>query len=376
MPAHSDLSSSDPIAIREWLQFNHPKQLAMIDTFEKDFSLGKLSSPDRRFITSKTVELLKSLIGATRWKTPAELLTLLRGIGRELQAVTGAREPAVTNVVRRIMAAVREELNQETFGKNHNASLETLLYSDESSATNNAAWPPSYHHPKPDLKQCIMEAIQDTMLDLEDLHKNISDQALNHIHAGEVILVYGHSKTVELFLKAAAVKKRSFQVVVSEGAPHFGGHDMAKALAEAGIDTIIISDAMIFAVMARVNKVLLGAHAVLANGGLITQAGSNVVGLAARQNAVPVVCISGMYKLCPMYPHEGQDTLNDLVSPASVMDYSDLLSSKVELINPVHDYVAPELISLYVTNVGVFQPSYIYRLLAENYHSDDWESFE
>ena len=55
---------------------------------------------------------------------------------------------------------------------------------------------------------------------------------------------------------------------------------MAKALAEAGIDTIIISDAMIFAVMARVNKVLLGAHAVLANGGLITQAGSNVVGLA------------------------------------------------------------------------------------------------
>ena len=133
---------------------------------------------------------------------------------------------------------------------------------------------------------------------------------------------------------------------------------------------------MIFAVMARVNKVLLGAHAVLANGGLIAQSGSNVVALAARQNAVPVVCISGMYKLCPMYPHEGQDTLNDLVSPASVIDYSDFLSSKVELINPVHDYVAPELISLYVTNVGTFQPSYIYRLLAENYHSDDWESFE
>ena len=368
MPSPPDLTSSDPIVVREWLQLNHPKQLALLDTFEKDFSLGKLSTPDRRWITSKTVELLKSLIGATRWKTPAELLTLLRGIGRELHNLAGAREPAVTNVVRRIMAAVREEVNQD-MGKNNSASLETLLYTDETSFAT-TVWPPSYHTPKPDLKQVMMEAIQEAMSDLNDLHKNINDQALNHVHSGEIILVYGHSKTVEFFLKEAALKKRSFQVVVCECAPHFGGHDMAMSLAEAGIDTIIITDAMIFAVMARVNKVLLGAHAVLANGGLITQSGSNVVALAARQNAVPVVCISGMYKLCPMYPHEGQDTLNDLVSPASVMDYSDFLSSKVELINPVHDYVSPELISLYVTNVGTFQPSYIYRLLAENYQEE------
>ena len=49
---------------------------------------------------------------------------------------------------------------------------------------------------------------------------------------------------------------------------------------------------------------------------------------------------------------------------------------EVNFVNPVQDYVAPELVNLYVTNVGGFQPSYIYRLLAENYHSDDWESFE
>ena len=38
---------------------------------------------------------------------------------------------------------------------------------------------------------------------------------------------------------------------------------MAKALAGAGIDTILINDSATFAVMARVNKVLLPAHAVL-----------------------------------------------------------------------------------------------------------------
>lgn len=38
---------------------------------------------------------------------------------------------------------------------------------------------------------------------------------------------------------------------------------MAKSLAKAGIDTILINDSATFAIMARVNKVLLPAHAVL-----------------------------------------------------------------------------------------------------------------
>ena len=154
---------------------------------------------------------------------------------------------------------------------------------------------------------------------------------------------------------------------------------MAKNLAEAGIDTTVIHDAATFAIMARVNKVLLPAHAVLANGGLIAPSGSNMVALAAKRNSVPVVTVAGMVKLCPMYPHEGQDTLNDLISPSSVVDYGlmgDPVLSEVEFVNPVHDYIPPQLIDLFVTNTGGFQPSYIYRLLAEYYHSDDWEAFE
>mmetsp|Transcript_18686 Transcript_18686/g.26855 ORF Transcript_18686/g.26855 Transcript_18686/m.26855 type:complete len:155 (-) Transcript_18686:212-676(-) len=154
---------------------------------------------------------------------------------------------------------------------------------------------------------------------------------------------------------------------------------MAKSLADAGIDAIVINDSATFAVMARINKVLLPAHAVLANGGLIAASGSNLVALAAKHNSVPVMCVTGIFKLCPMFPHEGQDTLQDLVSPASIIDYAEMSHKSVrqiEFINPVHDYIAPESINLYVTNVGTFQPSYIYRLLAENYHSDDWESFE
>ena len=45
------------------------------------------------------------------------------------------------------------------------------------------------------------------------------------------------------------------QVVVAEGAPKYGGHQMARNLAQAGISTTAIADSAIFAMMARVNKV-------------------------------------------------------------------------------------------------------------------------
>lgn len=264
-------------------------------------------------------------------------------------------------------------------GDSHNRQESFASEADLEKSLSSSELPPAYYVNRPELKQTIMEAIQEIETELEDLHININVQATNHIHAGEVILTYGKSKTVEHFLKAAASKKRNFQVIVCESAPHFGGHEMAKALAQAGIDTIVINDSAVFAMMARVNKVLLPAHAVLANGGLVASSGCNMVALAAQNNSVPVVCLSGIFKLCCQFPHEGQDTLNDLVSPCSVMEYAEMedqLISEVELVNPIHDYIKPEHINLYVTNVGSFQPSYIYRLLAEYYHSDDWESFE
>lgn len=50
------------------------------------------------------------------------------------------------------------------------------------------------------------------------------------------------------------------KVVVAEGAPKYGGHLMARKLAQAGINTTAIADSAIFAMMARVNKVTVHGH--------------------------------------------------------------------------------------------------------------------
>lgn len=47
---------------------------------------------------------------------------------------------------------------------------------------------------------------------------NIAAQASEHIHANEIVLTAGKSRTVEQFLKVAA-KSRQLQVIIVEGAP-------------------------------------------------------------------------------------------------------------------------------------------------------------
>ena len=133
-PSNEDSQSTHPMAdpsvVRAWLKAPyHAKQLALLDKFEMELRLGRLTATsagatssisssgprmDRRAVTVRTVELLKTMIGGTRWRTPAELVSLLRGVGRELHSAGGFREPAIGNVVRRIIAAVREEVMNST----------------------------------------------------------------------------------------------------------------------------------------------------------------------------------------------------------------------------------------------------------------------
>ena len=114
--------------------------------------------------------------------------------------------------------------------------------------------------------------------------------ALEHIHASEVILTVGRSRTVEMFLKRAATKGRKFQVIVAEAAPYYQGQQLAASLAKAHIETTLITDSAIFAMMSRVNKVIVGTHAILANGGLKGLSGLHTTALAAQHYRYETSC--------------------------------------------------------------------------------------
>jgi len=223
------------------------------------------------------------------------------------------------------------------------------------------------------LKTVILQSIDDWLEGIEDLWRAISEEAIHHIHANEVIMTIGKSRTVEHFLKKAA-SARKFQVYVAEASPGYSGREMAKALASGTqvVDTTLISDAAIFALMSRVNKVIIGTHAVMANGGLLAQAGTHLIAQAAKYYKVPVIVCCGLYKLSPRFP-SNLDDLQELQSPSQVLKFENIVGSmeSVTVENPTWDYIPPDLVDLYLTTSGGYNPTYLYRLLAELYHPKD-----
>ncbi|KAI9811638.1 MAG: GCD complex subunit gcd7 [Pycnora praestabilis] len=241
-----------------------------------------------------------------------------------------------------------------------------------------------------ELKPEIINGIEEIIDELDQVDEQIAGYALEHIHSNEIILTHSSSLTVQKFLLKAATK-RKFTVVHAESFPNdhettystivgtrhkeneadMGQASFQRTLTEAGITVILIPDSAVFALMSRVNKVILGTHAVLANGGLVAAAGSRTIAKAARVHRTPVVIVSGVYKLSPVYPFDFE-ALIEYGDASKVFEYQDGdLVDKVDVENPLFDYVPAELVDLYITNLGGHAPSYLYRIVSDHYRVED-----
>jgi translation initiation factor eIF-2B subunit beta len=325
-----------------------------------------------RRVAIETAYLLRNVISQTKWSDMNTLMNTIRTIGRRLIRAQ-LHELVVGNIVKRILKITRDVFSGKDQmmmtlpdgGLKDSPHLESSLHSllgplQKLDIT-----------PKIDVKAAIIETINEEVLGELECHSNIASLALEHIHSNEIIMTHGKSATVETFLKTAA-RKRQFQVIVAETAPSFEGQIMALNLAKEGIDVTVISDAAIYAIMSRVNKVILGTHAITSNGGLIAPCVSKIMAIAAKEQKVPVVICAGFYKLSPVYPVDEYEFSN-FVSPHQILDYSDgFLSSQVTTENPIFAYIPPDYVSLFITNFGNIPPSYVYYHLSEFYHPDDY----
>ena len=222
-----------------------------------------------------------------------------------------------------------------------------------------------------DLRAEVIDGIDEIIDELDIVDDQIASYALEHIHSNEIILTHGSSATVQKFLLKAA-SKRKFTLIHAEAYPNnheethsiitgkapaddmgndLGAERFSKPLIAAGITVVLIPDAAVFALMSRVNKVILGTHVVLANGGLIAAAGAKIIAKAAQVHRTPVVVVAGVYKLSPIYPFDF-DAIIEYGDGGKVCAYGDdELAEKVDVENPLHDYVPAELVDLYITNL-------------------------
>jgi len=330
-----------------------------IDAFIRELKQCSLQGSYQ--IASQTINILKHVIGESTWTSASELIKIVEDESKRMINAQPS-ETAVGNMVGRVLKIIREECSR--LGKPAEGDHENkrLLLSTEGTTDDFTK------EDFPNLKAAVIDCVNELIEEIDACVENIAMQALEHIHANEVILTAGKSKTVEAFLQKAA-KKRKFQVIVVEGAPFYEGHELALSLAQGGIETTVITDSAVFAIMSHVNKVFIGTHTVMSNGGLKAVSGSHAIALAAKYHSVPLNVCAPVYKLSPQFlSPETEEGVNHFVSPEAVLPFSEgSIISDVQTVNPRFDYVPPDLVSLFITNIGGNAPSYIYRLVSELY---------
>lgn len=123
--------------------------------------------------------------------------------------------------------------------------------------------------------------------------------------------------------------------------------------------------------MPRISRLLLSPHAVLPNGALLACAGSALLASAARAHSTPVVALAGLHRLCSDWDLVGACTRGGILGgegdPSAVLPRElTRLAEEADIANPTWDYVEP--CDVLLTNVGEHPPSFVYRLIKENYH--------
>lgn len=214
------------------------------------------------------------------------------------------------------------------------------------------------------LRSEIIDGIEEIMDEISQVDDQIAALADAQIRPGDHVLIYRPSTTVERFVLRAA-QKRKFTLFLAIEAPSKASTAAAaaaepvphaafrKKLAAAGITVINILNSGLTAYMSRVDKVILGAKAIVANGGVMATAGAAAIARAAKEHGTAVIVLSGVYKLSPANPF-AEDSLIEWGSSSSFVDFADgIMVNNVEIRSALTEMVPASFIDTYITNLYV-----------------------
>uniref|UniRef100_H2ZT33 Translation initiation factor eIF2B subunit delta n=1 Tax=Latimeria chalumnae TaxID=7897 RepID=H2ZT33_LATCH len=193
----------------------------------------------------------------------------------------------------------------------------------------------------------------------------ISRSAYEKIIDGDVILVYGCSSLVNCILCDAHERGRKFRVVVVDSRPRLEGREALRRLVRKGIHCTYIMISAVSYILTEVSKVFLGAHALLANGYVMSRVGTSQIALVAKAYNVPVLVCCETYKFCErvqtdsFVSNELDDPDDLIVTRKGITQLAEWQTSStgsntfLHLLNLVYDVTPPDFVDLVITELGM-----------------------
>ncbi len=181
---------------------------------------------------------------------------------------------------------------------------------------------------------------------------------------GDVVLTHCNSMAVNAVLRTAWRSGKKFEVYVTESRPRYQGHITARQLAEEGIPVTMIVDSAVRYIMKDVDKVIVGADSIAANGAAVNKIGTAQIALIAREARALFFVAAESYKFHP------ETLLGSLVEieerdAREVADPGEFPGVRIR--NPAFDVTPPEYIDLIITEKGIIPPQAAIMVIREEF---------
>ena len=192
----------------------------------------------------------------------------------------------------------------------------------------------------------------------------IATSAAEKIQDGDVILTFAKSSIVQKTLIQAYQNGKQFRVIVVDSRPLFEGKNIARALADLGLEVQYSLTHAIGHAMKDATKVFLGAHAMMSNGRLYSRVGTAIVAMMAKESDVPVIVCCESVKFTDKVALDSIVS-NEVAPPdelviqggtsTALKGWRD--SPNLQLLNLMYDVTPAEYINMVVTEYGSLPPS-------------------
>lgn len=276
----------------------------------------------------------------------------------------------------KIFLEITKEREKDNFLKEFFQVGETLAHARENEplATNGVTFLKYYFSEKftdlqdvNSMKRELLVLCDEYLKIITDSKKELISKSEKRLQKYDKILTHCHSSTAVSLIKSIVQKKKGAEVVCTETRPLFQGRKTARALVDGGIKTTMIVDSAAESfVIGRGNIpieiVFIGCDEILGDGSAVNKIGSWGIGMAAH------------YARKPLY----------VVTPALKLDYHSLISNNkmeiredrelwpeapkgLEIYNPAFEIIDKELITGYITELGIISPEEIVSVVKKKY---------
>lgn len=205
-------------------------------------------------------------------------------------------------------------------------------------------------------RQIVKAATRAFAADLDVRAERIALEALPLISDGPTVMTHSRSSTVLRTLSLAKARGHSFAILCTESRPMYEGRELARQLAQQGIDVTLVTDAAVAHFMSEVDLVMVGVDT-LSRQGLVNKMGTHALALAARAEGTPLYALCGTEKFLP------SDSPHPEVESKDPREVWEGYPEGVTVLNYYFDLTPLELVSGVVTEKGLLEHTEIYKML-------------